>query len=91
LLNCGLCGAPSRKDQASGRSEISDCVFLSKNRIDQLRRIYKKGPRPKKSWVRLPYRSVLTNDRLLTRPAVSLKPVTPAAGLLRNRTVSAHS
>jgi len=49
LLNCGLCGAPSCKDHAedvaSGRAAISDCVFLSKSRIDQLRRIYKKGPR----------------------------------------------
>jgi Na+-translocating ferredoxin:NAD+ oxidoreductase RNF subunit RnfB len=49
LLNCGLCGAPSCKDHAddvaSSRSEISDCVFLSKARIDLLRKIYKKGPR----------------------------------------------
>jgi iron only hydrogenase large subunit-like protein len=52
LLNCGLCGAPSCKDHAedvaSGRAQISDCVFLSKRRIDQLRRVYKKGPRPTK-------------------------------------------
>jgi hypothetical protein len=52
LLNCGLCGAPSCKDHAedvaSGRAEINECVFLSKSRIDQLRRIYKKGPRPAK-------------------------------------------
>jgi Na+-translocating ferredoxin:NAD+ oxidoreductase RNF subunit RnfB len=50
LLNCGLCGAPSCKEHAEdvawGRAEISDCVFLSKSRIDRLRRIYKKGPRP---------------------------------------------
>jgi ArsR family metal-binding transcriptional regulator len=49
LLNCGLCGAPSCKDHADdvaqSRTEISDCVFLSKARIDQLRKIYKKGPR----------------------------------------------
>jgi iron only hydrogenase large subunit-like protein len=49
LLNCGLCGAPSCKDHADDvaqeRTEISDCVFLSKARIDQLRKIYKKGPR----------------------------------------------
>jgi len=49
LLNCGLCGAPSCKDHADdvaqARTEISDCVFLSKARIDQLRKIYKKGPR----------------------------------------------
>jgi iron only hydrogenase large subunit-like protein len=49
LLNCGLCGAPSCKDHADdvalARTEISDCVFLSKARIDRLRKIYKKGPR----------------------------------------------
>ncbi|OGD30580.1 MAG: hypothetical protein A2Y56_01360 [Candidatus Aminicenantes bacterium RBG_13_63_10] len=49
LLNCGLCGAPSCKDHsddvAQARTEISDCVFLSKARIDQLRKTYKKGPR----------------------------------------------
>jgi len=49
LLNCGLCGTPSCKDHAedvaAGRTEIGDCVFLSKARIDQLRKIYKKGPR----------------------------------------------
>jgi Na+-translocating ferredoxin:NAD+ oxidoreductase RNF subunit RnfB len=53
LLNCGLCGAPSCEDHAEdvaySRAEISDCVFLSKSRIDQLRRFYKKGSRPKKS------------------------------------------
>jgi hypothetical protein len=53
LLNCGLCGAPTCKDHADdvayGRAEIGECVFLSKSRIDQLRRVYKKGPRPKKS------------------------------------------
>jgi len=52
LLSCGLCGAPSCKDHAedvaTGRAEISDCVFLSKSRIDQLRRAYKKGPRSTK-------------------------------------------
>jgi ArsR family metal-binding transcriptional regulator len=49
LLNCGLCGAPSCKDHADDvaqtRAEVSACVFLSKARIDQLRKIYKKGPR----------------------------------------------
>ncbi len=52
LLNCGLCGAPSCNDHAEDvafrRAEIKDCVFLSKSRIDQLRRVYKKGPRPTK-------------------------------------------
>jgi ArsR family metal-binding transcriptional regulator len=52
LLNCGLCGAPSCKDHADdvaqARTEISDCVFLSKARIDLLRKIYKKGPRVSK-------------------------------------------
>ncbi len=51
LLNCGLCGAPACKDHAEdvayGRAQIGDCVFLSKRRIDQLRRVYKKGPRVK--------------------------------------------
>src|SRR4030043_717549 len=49
LLNCGLGGAPSCKDHADdvaqSRTEIGDCVFLSKARIDQLRKIYKKSPR----------------------------------------------
>ena len=48
LLNCGLCGAPSCKDHADdvaqGRAEIGDCVFLSRTRIDELRKVYKKGP-----------------------------------------------
>jgi iron only hydrogenase large subunit-like protein len=52
LLNCGLCGAPSCKDHADdvawAKTEISDCVFLSKARIDRLRKIYKKGPRSSK-------------------------------------------
>jgi iron only hydrogenase large subunit-like protein len=52
LLNCGLCGAPTCKDHADdvayGRAEIGECVFLSKSRIDQLRRTYKKGPRSPK-------------------------------------------
>lgn len=46
LLNCGLCGAPSCKnhseDVAAGRAELRDCVFLSRDRIDWLRRIYRK-------------------------------------------------
>ncbi len=48
-LNCGLCGAPSCKshaeDAALGRAEIRECVFLSKDRIDVLRGIYKKSVR----------------------------------------------
>jgi Na+-translocating ferredoxin:NAD+ oxidoreductase RNF subunit RnfB len=46
LLNCGLCGAPTCKnhaeDAAAGRAEIGDCVFLSRDRIEELRRVYKK-------------------------------------------------
>jgi Fe-S-cluster-containing hydrogenase component 2 len=46
LLNCGLCGAPTCKshaeDVAALRADISDCVFLSRDRIDILREIYKK-------------------------------------------------
>jgi Fe-S-cluster-containing hydrogenase component 2 len=47
LLDCGLCGAPSCKnhaeDAAWGRAELGDCVFLSRDRIAFLRKIYKKG------------------------------------------------
>lgn len=43
-LNCGLCGAPTcktfAKDVASGRAKQSDCVFLSDERIVQLRKTY---------------------------------------------------
>jgi Na+-translocating ferredoxin:NAD+ oxidoreductase RNF subunit RnfB len=46
LLNCGLCGSPTCKshaeDVANLRADISDCVFLSRDRIDILRQIYKK-------------------------------------------------
>ncbi len=46
LLNCGLCGAPScrnhAEDVAAGRAELRDCVFLSRDRIDLLRKIYRK-------------------------------------------------
>jgi iron only hydrogenase large subunit-like protein len=46
LLNCGLCGAPScrnhAEDAAAGRSEIGDCVFISRERIEKLREVYKK-------------------------------------------------
>jgi len=46
LLNCGLCGAPTCKshagDVAAGRTEVGDCVFLSHERINSLRKIYKK-------------------------------------------------
>jgi len=48
LLNCGLCGAPTCKnhaeDVAAGRTEVGDCVFLSRERIEVLRKIYKKHP-----------------------------------------------
>mgnify|MGYP001120456893 CR=1 FL=1 len=43
-LNCGLCGAPTCKshaeDVAAGRADVSDCVFLSPERIIQLRALY---------------------------------------------------
>jgi iron only hydrogenase large subunit-like protein len=43
-VNCGLCGAPScrhhAEDVAAGRSEVGDCVFLSRDRIESLRKIY---------------------------------------------------
>lgn len=46
-VNCGLCGAPSCKhhaeDVAAGRAEIGDCVFLSRDRINDLREIYRKS------------------------------------------------
>ena len=46
LLNCGLCGAPTCKnhaeDVAAGRAKILDCVFLSPDRIDVLRELYRK-------------------------------------------------
>ncbi len=50
LLNCGLCGAPSCKnhaeDVAAGRAALRDCVFLSRGRIDLLRKIYGKHQVP---------------------------------------------
>ncbi len=43
-LNCGLCGAPTCKshaeDVAAGRAGIADCVFLSPDRILELRSLY---------------------------------------------------
>ena len=43
-LDCGLCGTPSCKvlahDVTSGHATERDCVFLSKRRIDELRRVY---------------------------------------------------
>ncbi|MFO7733501.1 MAG: [Fe-Fe] hydrogenase large subunit C-terminal domain-containing protein [Candidatus Aminicenantes bacterium] len=48
-LNCGLCGAPSCKSHAEdaslSRADIRECVFLSKDRIDVLRGIYKRSVR----------------------------------------------
>ena len=48
LLNCGLCGAPTCKshaeDVAAGRTEVGDCVFLSRERLEALRKVYKKHP-----------------------------------------------
>jgi len=47
LLNCGLCGAPTCKihaeDVAAGRTDVGDCVFLSRERIEVLRKVYKKN------------------------------------------------
>jgi len=44
-LDCGLCGTPSCKvlarDVASGHATREDCVFLSKHRIAELRRVYR--------------------------------------------------
>ena len=43
-LDCGLCGAPRCQDHAvdvaAGDAAIGDCVFLSKDRINQLRKVY---------------------------------------------------
>jgi len=43
-LDCGLCGAPTCKshaeDVAALRADIEECVFLSRERIDLLRKIY---------------------------------------------------
>jgi Na+-translocating ferredoxin:NAD+ oxidoreductase RNF subunit RnfB len=48
-LNCGLCGAPSCRNHAEDvsldRAETVECVFLSRDRIDVLRTIYKKTAR----------------------------------------------
>jgi Na+-translocating ferredoxin:NAD+ oxidoreductase RNF subunit RnfB len=45
-LDCGLCGAPTcrshAEDAARGRDEIGGCVFLSQDRIQALREIYRK-------------------------------------------------
>jgi len=44
LLNCGLCGAPTcrnhAEDVAGSRADLQDCVFLSLDRINQLRKFY---------------------------------------------------
>jgi iron only hydrogenase large subunit-like protein len=43
-LDCGLCGAPTckelAKDVSTGDARKSDCVFLSKSRLDELRAAY---------------------------------------------------
>jgi iron only hydrogenase large subunit-like protein len=43
-LNCGLCGAPTCKelarDVSMGDATKQDCIFLSKNRLQELRRAY---------------------------------------------------
>ncbi len=44
-LDCGLCGAPTCRvlahDVAAGEAAREACVFLSKRRIDELRRLYR--------------------------------------------------
>ena len=44
MLDCGLCGAPTCKnhagDIAASRADVGECVFLSRERIDHLRKIY---------------------------------------------------
>ena len=52
-LNCGLCGAPTCKtfarDVASGTARANQCVFHSKDRLEQLRDLYlrkNREPRP---------------------------------------------
>jgi Na+-translocating ferredoxin:NAD+ oxidoreductase RNF subunit RnfB len=43
-LNCGLCGAPTCKelarDVSMGDASKQDCIFLSKDRLQELRRAY---------------------------------------------------
>ena len=43
-LDCGLCGAPScavlAHDAAAGEAEMSDCVFISRRRLEELRRLH---------------------------------------------------
>lgn len=45
-LNCGLCGAPKCKNHAedvsAGRADLLDCVFLSPDRIKDLRKLYRR-------------------------------------------------
>jgi Na+-translocating ferredoxin:NAD+ oxidoreductase RNF subunit RnfB len=44
-VDCGLCGAPScsvlARDVAAGEASVSDCVFLSARRLQELRRIHR--------------------------------------------------
>jgi Na+-translocating ferredoxin:NAD+ oxidoreductase RNF subunit RnfB len=46
-LDCGLCGAPSCKvlarDVAAGQATRDECVFLSRTRLEELRRLYRRG------------------------------------------------
>ena len=46
-FDCGLCGAPACKvlahDVAAGEAEKGDCVFLSRRRLEELRRM-RRGP-----------------------------------------------
>ncbi len=49
-LNCGPCGPPGCKvlahDVAAGAAQKTDCVFLSKRRLDELRGIHLRKGRP---------------------------------------------
>ena len=49
-LNCGLCGTPTcqtfAKDVAAGSARPNECVFLSDERLKQLRRTYLSGKTP---------------------------------------------
>jgi hypothetical protein len=49
-VNCGLCGTPGCRvlahDVAAGTAKKTDCVFLSKRRLDELRAIHLHRERP---------------------------------------------
>jgi Na+-translocating ferredoxin:NAD+ oxidoreductase RNF subunit RnfB len=47
-FDCGLCGAPGcavlARDVAAGEAERGDCVFLSRRRLEELRRLRRRQP-----------------------------------------------